>query len=263
MPGKGKPKPVLPLQNKKRQEKTKILVTKKSKRRKTNYKPFFDFPFHPGPSRSILNELNRIQNSLQKKNDFIINEKQSYTERFSSLDKKHYISNKSLVSLRENMFCYISDEVVGVALAMLRDHMHTSNKHAIVASGLFFIPKLLHIRPDSSSDNPQSFQYGLQDDLQFIRRLPRHIGTLLGLGNVPTNIFDHLLSNEHIEMLLIPVNIINYHWILLEINFKERHITIHDSSHYDTLALGLDKNVNVVYNPKISNKIFNAHKNKV
>ena len=67
MPGKGKPKPVLPLQNKKRQEKTKILVTKKSKRRKTNYKPFFDFPFHPGPSRSILNELNRIQNSLKKK----------------------------------------------------------------------------------------------------------------------------------------------------------------------------------------------------
>ena len=106
MPGKGKPKH-LPLQNKKRQKKTKVLVAMKSKRRKTNYKPFFDFAFHSGPSRSILNELNRIQNSLQKKNDFIINEKQSYTERFSSLEMKHYISNKSLVSLRENMFCFI------------------------------------------------------------------------------------------------------------------------------------------------------------
>ena len=176
---------------------------------------------------------------------------------------KHYISSKSLISLRENMSCYISDEVVAVALAMLQDHMHTANKNAIVASGLFFIPKLLRICPDSSSDNLQSFQYSLKDDLQFIRRLPRHIGTLLGLGNVPTNIFDHLLSNEHIEMLLIPVNIINYHWILLEINFKERHITIHDSSHYDTLVLGVDKkNVNVVYDDEIANKIFNAQNNK-
>ena len=75
MPGKGKPKH-LPLQNKKRPKQTKVIATKKSKRRKNNYKPFFDFAFHSGPSRSILNELNRIQNSLQKKNDFIIKEKQ-------------------------------------------------------------------------------------------------------------------------------------------------------------------------------------------
>ena len=153
MPGKGKPKPVLPLQNKKRQDKARKPDTKKSKRRKTNDKSFFDIPYHRGVGQSILSELNRIQNAL-KKSDFIINEKQSYTEWFSSLKMNTYISNKSLVSLRENMLCYISDEVVGVALAMLRDHMHTFNKHSIVVSGLFFIPKLLHICPDSSSDNP-------------------------------------------------------------------------------------------------------------
>ena len=67
MPGKGKPKPVLPLQNKKRQEKARKPGTKKSKRRKTNYKSFFDIPFHTGAGRSILSELNRIQNALKKK----------------------------------------------------------------------------------------------------------------------------------------------------------------------------------------------------
>ena len=66
MPGKGKPKPVLPLQNKRRQEKARKPATK-SKRRKTNYKSFFDFAYHRGVGQSILSELNRIQNALKKK----------------------------------------------------------------------------------------------------------------------------------------------------------------------------------------------------
>ena len=62
-------------------------------------------------------------------------------------------------------------------------------------------------------------------------------------------------------MLLIPVNIPNYHWMLLEINFQDQHITIHDSAHYDVVEHGLDKNINVVYDQEISNKIFNSNSN--
>ena len=67
MSDKGKPKPKLPLQNKRSREKANP-DTKRSKR-KTNYKSFFDFAFHRGVGQSILSELNRIQNALLKKSD--------------------------------------------------------------------------------------------------------------------------------------------------------------------------------------------------
>ena len=88
-----------------------------------------------------FNQLNRIKNAMKEPS--IRKELHVYTEQNSTKTAEYTFTNKTLMSLQSDSTCYVNDEIVGLFLAILRDNINSPE--TLIASGLFFLPKLLNI----------------------------------------------------------------------------------------------------------------------
>jgi hypothetical protein len=209
----------------------------------------------PSQLNNNFNQLNRIKNAMKEPS--IRKELHVYTEQNSTKTAEYTFTNKTLMSLQSDSTCYVNDEIVGLFLAILRDNINSPE--TLIASGLFFLPKLLNINDDMSSTGSHlDFEYISKRDKSdsFLQRLPNYTSIFLGLKRAKINIVDYLYSNN-ITKFLVPVNIPHYHWMLLEINIKERSLQLHDSCLSGVIHLNEEttKNVAIDYDPTVSRNI--------
>ena len=228
--------------------------TKKAVSSEKKYESLFSRSLGPSQLNNNFNQLNRIKNAIKETS--IMNEEHTYTEQKSSKKAEYTFTNKSLLSLQSDSTCYVNDEIVGLLLAILRDNIVSPT--TLIASGLFFLPKLLNINDNpSSSESNLDFEYNSKRDNSFLQRMPMYTSIFLGLSKkAKVNIVDYLYNNN-IKKFLVPVNIPHYHWMLLEINIKERTMQLHDSCLSGVIHLNekTTKNVAIDYDPTVSKNI--------